>query len=690
MSLTSRPAMASETRPTTNADALTPAETAWIAVLPCALLLLGAILLLSKPIGALLFPTPRNEFWPAIAGQVRPEPTEHMSYLFAIASPLLLSAAVVAGSVPRLRPAPRMRRGLVRSGQAALAVFAIVCVVAQERIRFGFVYLLGPPAHRAYFTPATLAFAVAMAAVVCLVLRSERARTRAAALLRETPARRAGAAAVAILFTAAWLLTAINVDSSVGNVNPAVHDLLPWSLDETFAILDGRTPLVNFHAQYGELWPYVTAGAMALIGTSLTVYTLLMASITGASMLAVYALLRRMARSAPAALALYLPFLATSFFIERGPLGNRFEPANLFAIFPTRYAGPYLLAWLLVRHVDGRTPRRGWLLFGAAGLVALNNPEFGIPAFGATLAACAWARPPRSRGAALALARDAAAGLVAAAALVCVLTLVHSGSLPDFGLLFEFSKLYGVTGWAMLPMPHLGFHLVMFATLAGAIVVATVRAVRREEDVAFTALLAWTGVFGLGAGVYYAGRSHPEVLIDMFSAWAFALALLVLLAVRAIAARRRPLPTVAEAVLIAVFGLTVCSIAQTPAPWSQIQRLGRTTATPEFGHTPMERFVARETRPGEHVVLLNPVGHRIAYDDGIVNVSPYSSAEAVNTPRQLATTLALLRAAHGRRIFVYVPRTPPELIETIAASGYRPGPQEARGVLELIAETPPG
>ena len=76
----------------------------------------------------------------------------------------------------------------------------------------------------------------------------------------------------------------------------------------------------------------------------------------------------------------------------------------------------------------------------------------------------------------LALARDAALGLLGALALVALLTLVVAGSLPHLSYLFTFSRLWGLGGVTMLPMPTLGFHIALYVTFAAAIVVATVRA----------------------------------------------------------------------------------------------------------------------------------------------------------------------------------------------------------------------
>ena len=54
----------------------------------------------------------------------------------------------------------------------------------------------------------------------------------------------------------------------------------------------------------------------------------------------VFATLRRLlGRSSLLTLALFLPFVATSFFMKLGPPENRYSPASLFSLFPIRYGG---------------------------------------------------------------------------------------------------------------------------------------------------------------------------------------------------------------------------------------------------------------------------------------------------------------------------------------------------------------
>jgi hypothetical protein len=237
--------------------------------------------------------------------------------------------------------------------------------------------------------------------------------------------------------------------------------------------------------------------------------------------------------------------------------------------------------------------------------------------------------------------------------------------------MLTFARIYGANGFGNVPMPTLGFHLAMYVTLAAAVVVAVVRTSAGAADRLLTAMLAWAGVFGLGAGAYFVGRSLPEVLISIFSAWALALALLLVVVVRALARRPARLPTLPELAVLLGFGIAVCSLAQTPAPWTEVRRLGRSTAPAPFAGTPTERFVDARTSPGERIVLLTALGHRIAYDLELVNVSPYGNLESMPLERQLDETIAALRAAGGTQLFLPMRETHPEQLEAAERAGYR-------------------
>jgi hypothetical protein len=652
-----------------------PAEVAWLLAPPCALVVALAIALLGPPLGRLLFPAPEIAFWPTATPTlaIRPEPTEQARFLIALAGPVMLSGLVVLLRGRALALRAGAVNALVQVSQILLAAFLLTAVIAQRRLTYGETYSGAATSfRRVYFTLPTLAVAALLTLAAVLVLRRTELVARIAALARETPRKRLVGILVAVGFLALWLLTAINTEASFNASNFGVRANASFWLDEAYAVLDHRAPLVDFHAQYGQLWPYLSAGAMKLFGASLGTYVAVMVTASAFCLLAIYALLRRLVHSSLLALALFAPFVATSFFTEIGPLANRYGPSNLFSMFPMRYGGPFVLAWLLARQVDGLRPRRAALLFGLGGLCLLNNPDFGMPAFTATFVALVWTDPRPWQRRFVGLALEAAFGLLAALVLVALLTLVVAGSLPHLSYLFTFPRLWGVGGVTMLPMPTLGFHLVLYATFAAALVVATVRAVDGARERPLTAMLAWSAVFGFGASSYFAGRSHPEVLISLFSAWMLALSLLGIVVIRALAARSGRRPAVAEVAVLFGLAIAVCSLAQTPTPWSQLDRI-RTAGPP---NSPIQRFDARafvaqaHVPRGERVLILIPMGHRIAYELGLVNVAPYVSMISMPAVEQLEEALAALRREGGRRVFAFLGQVTPEQQQAIQDAGF--------------------
>ncbi|HXE45871.1 MAG TPA: hypothetical protein VN635_11820, partial [Conexibacter sp.] len=604
-------------------DARVAVETeslAWLLAVPVALLAIALIALLGPPLGRLLHSGGAHyTFWTELRWAVRPEPTEQGRYLLSLAAPFVLAGALVASARRGLALPRRAAAVVVAAAQAALLAAAVVCFVVQERLVYEVpIYQVGVVHRWRYFTPETLVVAALLTAGAYAVLARPALRERVAAWLRETDRRRLAAALIAALLTAIWLLHAVNTDSSI--MGTSSHEWSPaqFTLDETYAILNGRTPLANFTAQYGSLWPYLTAAALALFGTTFLAFSCAMCAITGVALLAVYALLRRIVRNGVTALLLYVPFLATSLFMVGGTTTSRYTFGDYFGVFPLRYAGPFLLAWLLVRRLDGARPRGAWVLGLVSGLVVLNNAEFGLAALAATVAALLWTAEDRSPRALARLGGQLALGLLGAYALLALLTLARAGELPQLGRLTDYGRLYSIGGFGLLRLHRLlGLHLVLYATFAGAIALATVRALERAPNRALTGMLAWSGVFGLGSAAYFMGRTHPELLIALFPTWALALALLT---VDVLARARRHAdarPGLGTLFALAGMALTVCSIAQVPWPWTQLQRIGEATPTAPLidGEAPLPAYAGAfapdpstraffAPRPGAKVAIL--------------------------------------------------------------------------------------
>lgn len=662
-------------------------------MLPCALVLLAVVVLLGPPLGRALFePTGAEHIWPrffSLRG-VRPEPIEHARYVLALLGPLLVvgSAWLLRGRrMPSVVPAVA-----TPLTQLALLAFVVVCLVAQRE----FVYEIaftgkdGGP-HTIFFTNATLVVAAVLALLLAFVLSRPAATERIARLSRETPLRRAIAIGVAGLVTLAYLLSAYNTDGTINIAHAALWDHTAFYVDEAFSILNGQAPLVDFHAQYGHLWAYVAAGGLTLFGASLGVYAAIMLAGTAGTMAVVFATMRRLVGgSSLQTLALFLPFVATSFFMKLGPPDNRYSPASLFSLFPIRYAGPYVLLWLLVRRLDKGSTRRPLALLALSGLVVINNPEFGVPAVGATLLMLVWTLPDRSLRGLGRLGLETLAGGAIAFALVSVLTLAVGGGLPHLGMLATFPRIFGTEGFGLLPMPSIGFHLVVYVTFVAAIAVAAVRGLA-GEDRALSVALAWLGVFGLGVGAYFTGRSHPHVLIDLFSVWSYALVLLGVVAIRAILRRPERRPQLAELLVFAGLGAIACSLAQIPTPWSQIERIGDSQPHDVRVVTALGKAIDERTRPGEPVAVLVRPGHQISEQIGIVDVTPYANIDSMMTEQQWAETIAALQRAHGRQLFVQRETLFQEHVEWLAQRGYKPyGQWSNLALIAFIKGRPPG
>jgi hypothetical protein len=658
-----------------------PAVAAWLAVLPSVAIVLLAMLLLGPPLEQLLAPSGEARFWPGIAWLVHPEPLEQARYVIALTGPLVLTAGTIflvrrwhALSTPMAARAATAVEWLLAAGLA-------LCLLHLRAVRLPRIY--DQRGDRVvYFTLPTLGVAAAIALATVILVRRPVVWGRLAHALRDSRWRVLAAMTLALLLTAITILPAIVTESSVLAANDEFIYHVRFVYDEATAVLDGRSPLGDFAAQYGSLWPYLVAATMGLLGASIGTFTTAMAVLTGTCLLAVFALLRRVTRSALVALALFLPLLATSAYRLHGSSAERFSLVNYFGTMPLRYAGPFLLAWLLARHLDGAWPRRAWPLFVAGGLVAINNGDFGIPALGALGAALLWCEPVTASRLRM-LGREAVLGLAAAAAAVTLLLLLRTGEAPHPELLFRYARLFAADGFGMLPMrPLFGLSTIVFATFVATIGVATVRALERAPDRLLTGLLAWSGVFGLGAGSYYVGRSIPEVLTNLFPAWALAVTLLTIVVVRGLAARAGRRPRGLELACLFAFGLLVCSLAQTPSPTTQLNRIA-SNGSRFFRHPPAEPFAAAHVPRGEPVAMLTELGHRVAFDLGLDDVTPYSGIESIQAEQQLDETLARLRAAGGTKVVLSTQFAPTGVREWLSAHGMRQATASAEGAFEL-------
>jgi len=230
-------------------------------------------------------------------------------------------------------------------------------------------------------------------------------------------------------------------------------------------------------------------------------------------------------------------------------------------------------------------------------------------------------------------------------------------------------------------------HLILYATYVAAIGAATVRAIERAEGRALTGALAWCGVFGLASASYFMGRTHPELLIALFPTWALTLALLTVEVVGRVQRRAGARPGLGTALVLAATALTVCSLAQFPLPWTQLQRIGQDTPTAPLieGEAPLpvyaraflpdpatRDFFAPE--PGAKVAILLTTGHQIAEQFGVENVARYTGYYSMPNRERLRTVVDDLRAAGGNALFL--PDAPQQVYDTLRSWGFARQPGE--------------
>jgi hypothetical protein len=667
---------------------MAPEDLAWLGVIAGAPLLAVAIAWLAPALEG-LYPSPAQALFPEWAVLVKPEPREEVRAMFALAAAFVI--ALLVGLLGEERSQRRSLDPLVLSAQLVLVVLLGFAVLEQPR-ESGFL-----PEN--YFSPLLLSVPVIAGGAVLGVLLTIaaigwRGRTFGARSAGYRQARQWWAAgALAALATAIFLLPAVVTEGTLSEAGPLATGHVSVQGEDYFAVVNGRTALVDYIAQYANLLPLAVEPILEAFDTSVASYSITVCLLSWLAMLAVFGVFGEVTRRPWAALGLFVPWVALSLipWDDVGPF--REFNGNYYGVLPGRYLGPFLLAWLTARSL--RKPIPPWALFGFAGLVALNNWEFGLAALlalvVAQLAVFDWWQSPWRRRRSLAL--QAGAGLLGAVVVVCAITLLRAGELPSFELLNYFSRVFLRDAFGLVPMPFLGLHWAMYATYLGALLVTAVRIVRRAPDRTTTAMLAFAGTFGLLTAMYFVGRSSQFQLILLFPAWGLALALLVPSAVASLREARedrvrlRRILIPACAALIG-FGVMTAAIARVSPPWRQIDRLSETGPDPGLEAT--TEFVEARTEPGERVLIIaSAPGHLVAERAGVVDASPINGPTALLSEAEADRSLNQLEEEGGAQVFEAVP----DLVgftDMLRARGYRIAGSAPEQNLRLWRRTEPG
>jgi hypothetical protein len=636
-------------------------DLAWLLVLAAAAALAVAFIWITPSLSK-LYPSPGGNLFATWQVAVDPEPLEEVRSMLALATPFILAAILLVFGAARA--SRRALDPIVIAVQLAGVALLVLAVLGQQQGG----PLLSPDYFDRYLLSAPNLIAGVIIGFLLTALITSPPKWRLPDSVQSSVNRIADwwwlALLLAIGVTAIWLLPAINTDHTIGRAGGFATGHIVVQGEDYFAAVNGRTPLVDYISQYANLLPLVLEPVLKATGPSITSLSISLGAVSLVGMVAIYGAFAQITRGAWPALVLYVPWVALALFPWHDVGPYREFNGIYYGVLPGRYFGPFVLALLCALSLRGRRiPPFALFLF--AGLVLLNNYEFGLSALLAlTLAlAAGWDRTaPLSRRAGDLLIQGAG-GLIAAVALVSLITLVRTGQLPDLSLLTYYNRLFLRDAFGLQPMPSLGVHWALYATYSAALLLAALRYVRRDPDRVLTGMLAFSAVFGLVTGMYFVGRSSQFQLMLLFPAWGFALALVAWAAFLGLHSsvsngeglRRLLIPTTAALI---GFGVMVATIDGFPQPLRQIDRLRDGGAPIDL--EPTERVIEAWTNPGDDILFIGRLAdHLVADKAGVVNVSPLNGVPSLFSPAEADRSLDQLEDSGGELVIERTSDLPP-------------------------------
>jgi len=302
-------------------------------------------------------------------------------------------------------------------------------------------------------------------------------------------------------------------------------------------VAHGKTILVDTTSQYGLLYPYAIAAALAPFGVSLsgmTVVFALLVLLQAVLLFLTFSQLPGMSPAWRAAFAISYAGLAApgmGMALFAAPSGlfyvNILQPDTdfvpvYFQFVPIRTIWFAVFVWLCS---PGPFQTRRWFVplgYVLAGVSLLWNTDTGLVILVAWTGMLIYSRLDDWRRNPVGLLRHTAIHLAALAstlvgslAFYAAFAWLRSGQLPRYNELLFFQRIFYQAGFYMRPMPLWEFWQPIMAVLALTIAWCMRQAVR-EQLPARASWLFFIAAYGLGSFSYYQGRSLPQVLPAVF------------------------------------------------------------------------------------------------------------------------------------------------------------------------------
>ncbi len=494
--------------------------------------------------------------------------------------------------------------------------------------------------------------------------------------------RAALACRAAALVLIVWrLLPALHTDTSLPHADPVVQFHFPYQAGEFTAPLAGEYPLGGFIAQYVNILSVLAIPLFRATGFGVLSFTGLMVALSGLGLACVYAGLARAFPENGRALLVFVLYLGMACFVMEDGQPDRawYNVYSYYAMGPMRMLGPQILFWMVAVRATAGAGARRWPLAVVAAFVAVNNLDFGMPAWIAALAAAVvidvhgtsvarWGGP---------VVRSLAvfAAMTGAAALAWGGVVQHlSGAPPDPFVALAFQEIFAVHGFYSLPMPARGLHVIVLIThlLVFSLVVLDLARGRLFSRTA-AALLLFNAVYAVGTFAYYVGRSHEQVLVTTFGPWALTLLITIGALMRsappgALSPRGVSLRPVAAAALFLVTCMGTRAL-ELPLPWEQARRL--LTAQPGLPFTALVHaraaFVRDRLPDGEATVVVSANSHWISNEAGARNRFPFNHGGSLVTFAQVDLVLGDIEREDIGHVFGILPDA---MAEGLRARGF--------------------
>lgn len=586
-----------------------------------------------------------------MVGFCAPERLEHLRYFTLLIVPTCAFYFFMV-SISRKRssrPLTLLNELCILAGK--LSLLAYVAVIYYKFAR-------GELSFLAHSRPLNIGIAVA---VVCLSSAFKRNRVLSA-FLRS----RWTHLSIAAIVTAIFLLPSLQTSNTIDFTLPHLSNHLPYQLDEFAAAINGRTSLVDFFPQYQNLSPYLLSKVFDLIKLSIGSYTAVMAILSWFSLLLVYKVFSSF--SGQYALLLYFPFLGLSFFPQVVVGAERATNFTYFSLGPMRYFGPWAILYLLSSYLQKPSIKRLTLLFLVSSVAVLNNLDFSFPALvGAAIAVLLthkedlvpeWTFTFKTLS-------ILSASLISVFATFAIFTWFKSGEFPHWEQILLFQKTFALFGFFMMPMPNFGLQHLVYLTLMAALVAgfaqnAKVYTMLLQPERQLSGLLIFSGIYGLGAGMYYVGRSHPWTLIAIYPLAGFALMLLCWASFHCMKRTKatiitQPFTFAGHIVSGLLLGLgyfsALISWSDIPSPATQLARLNKVGIVFNEAQGNLVSALKSNTALGEAVIITYPYSHLLALNAGVQNLLPYSQNGSIILKSQIDKIIYTIKFHRIRKVF---------------------------------------